>query len=54
MNLKFNLTVSNGYTSSSQIARVLTESWVNIECWNSKQTNSRDCYCTINSSGTRI
>lgn len=28
MNLKFNLTFSNGYTSSSQIARVLTESWV--------------------------
>ena len=28
MNLKFNLTPSSGYTSSSQIARVLTESWV--------------------------
>ncbi len=28
MNLKFNFTFSNGYTSSSQIARVLTESSV--------------------------
>jgi type II restriction enzyme len=34
MNLKFNLAVSSGYISSSQIARVLTESWVkqNIFC----------------------
>jgi len=28
MNLKFDLSFSTGYTSSSQIARVLTESWV--------------------------
>jgi len=28
MNLKFNLSFSSGYTSNSQIARVLTESWV--------------------------
>jgi type II restriction enzyme len=34
MNLKFDLTVAEGYKSSSQIARVLTESWVsqNIFC----------------------
>ncbi len=34
MNLKFNLAFSNGYISSSQIARVLTESWVkhNVFC----------------------
>lgn len=28
MNLKFDISFSKGYTSSSQIARVLTESWV--------------------------
>ena len=34
MNLKFNLAFSSGYISSSQIARVLTESWVkhNVFC----------------------
>ncbi|MEP7230785.1 MAG: DpnI domain-containing protein [Ginsengibacter sp.] len=34
MNLKFDLTLSNGYISNSQIARVLTESWVkqNVYC----------------------
>jgi type II restriction enzyme len=34
MNLKFNLNVADGYTSKSQIARVLTEKWVsqNIFC----------------------
>jgi type II restriction enzyme len=28
VNLKFDISFSRGYTSSSQIARVLTESWV--------------------------
>ncbi|MFN3640822.1 MAG: DpnI domain-containing protein, partial [Flavobacterium sp.] len=34
MNLKFDLATADGYTSKSQIARVLTEKWVsqNIFC----------------------
>ncbi len=34
MNLKFDLSFSTGYVSNSQIARVLTESWVkqNVYC----------------------
>jgi type II restriction enzyme len=58
MNLKFNVNLVSNYTSNSQIARVLTESWVkeNSYCPNCGQENINkfeenkpvaDFFCTI-------
>src|SRR5690606_15793473 len=33
MNLKFDMAISSGYINSSQIARVLTESWVKLNAY---------------------
>ena len=33
MNLKFDMAISSGYISSSQIARILTESWVKLNAY---------------------